>query len=225
VIGKLLFRFARTGLLDAIVRFGFAHASGLLPVRRVCETRQVIAFRHPRPSWPRHILFVPKESIASLQAVRRNQVPLVRQLIQLALNIASRERLDQDGFALLVNGGAYQDVGQLHFHLASRLRESQYACPDPPLEAPIMETDSLAAYRHPRPQRATHIVMLPAGSASDKAYPGFDDTFVDAAIVVTQRLVARLDLELGGYTLLISAPPGQASWGPCFHLVAGAELA
>ena len=135
MIGKVLFRIARNRLFDAVVRFGFAHLSALLPVRRVVETRDVLAFRHPRPSWPRHILFVPKASIPSLVAVRREQVALVRELFRLALKAASRQRLEVDGFAVLVNGGAYQDVGQLHVHLVSPAPELWYSCPD---EAPAM---------------------------------------------------------------------------------------
>lgn len=226
MIGKLLFRFARTGLLDAIVRFGFAHASGLLPVRRICQTREVIAFRHPRPAWPRHVLFVPKVPIPSLQAIRSDQVPLVRRVIRLALHVASRLGYKRAGFVLLVNGGAYQDVGQLHVHLATWPREAQYEYPDPPppLSVPLLGTDVLTAYRHPRPGRVTHIVMLPPCSASAEASPGFNDAFVDAAIVATQRLVASLNLQPDGYTLIICVPSDPARLRPCFHLVAGARV-
>jgi histidine triad (HIT) family protein len=225
MIAKLLFRLARTCLVGAAVRFGFAHLSGLLPVRRVCETRRIIAFHHPRPAWKRHVLFVPKEPIPSLRGVRPEQVPLVRRLVELALAVASRERFDRDGFALLANGGAYQDVAQLHFHLASHPREAWYRCPDRPAGTALLETDALTAHRHPRPRRAVHIVMLPTRAPSAQTDPGFDDAFIDAAILAAQDLVTRLNLEPSGYPLAISAPPGRTTARPCFHLVAGAELA
>jgi hypothetical protein len=166
---------------------------------------------------------VPKEPIASLPAVRPRQVPLVRRLIRLALDVASRERYEQDGFVLLVNGGAYQDVGQLHLHLACWPREAQYECPERPRASPLVEIGELAAYGHPRPRRSTHIVMLPIGATSATAAPGIGDAFTEAAIVATQRLVQRLNLEAGGYTLMIFGPPNEAQVRPCFHLVAGAE--
>jgi histidine triad (HIT) family protein len=223
VIARLLFRCARSGLLDAAVRFGFAHASGLLPVRRICETRDVIAFRHPRPSWSRHVLFVPKVPIRSLRAARPEQVPIVRRLIQVALDVASQEHYDRDGFTLLVNGGAHQDIGQLHVHLASWPPEAQYDCPSS-LDGPVLfETDTVVAYGHPCPRRATQIVILPVDHGTDRPDSDLDDAFVDATITTTQHLVDRLDLEPGGYTLLISAPRGRARPRPCFHLVAGAE--
>src|SRR5882724_8669426 len=92
MIARLLFWLSRGDLFSAAVRFGFAHLSGLLPVRRVGETEQIIAFHHPRPGWQPHILFVPKAGIASLLDVRPEQIPLVRGLIQFALETASRER-------------------------------------------------------------------------------------------------------------------------------------
>jgi len=223
MIGKLLFRLARTGPLGSAVRFGFAHLSGLLPVQRVCETGDIVAFHHPRPAWDRHVLFVPKEPIPSLGSVRPEQVPLVRRLVELALEVAARERFDRDGFALLANGGAYQDVGQLHFHLASRAREAWYECPDRPAGPALLEADALTAHRHPRPRRAVHIVMLPPRGPLAPAAPGLGEAFIDAVIIATQRLIVRLDLEVGGYTLAIGAPPGRPAPGPCFHLLAGAD--
>jgi histidine triad (HIT) family protein len=226
MISKLLFRLARNRLLDAAVRFGFANLSALLPVRRVCETERIIAFHHPRPAWEHHVLFVPKVAIPTLLGVRQEQVPVVRQLIQLALSIASPERLDHGGFALMVNGGAYQDVGQLHFHLASPAREMWCECPDAGPEDPLLDTDALTAFRHPRPRRTTHVVMLPKrGRPAAQAVGGFDDAFIDAAITATQELVRTLNLLADGYTLLISARPGPSTAGPCFHLVAGGEHA
>src|SRR4051794_25235916 len=112
MLSRLLFRLARHSLLDPVVRFGFAHLSALLPVRRVCETDRIIAFHHPRPSWPYHLLFVPKVGISSLLDIRPEQVPLIGQLIELAVATASQARVEAVGFALMVNGGAYQDVGQ-----------------------------------------------------------------------------------------------------------------
>jgi hypothetical protein len=84
MISQVLFRLARNRLLDAVVRFGFAHLSGLLPVDRVVETPRVIGFRHPRPSWPQHVLFVPKARIPSLVAAGREHVAVVRELFGLA---------------------------------------------------------------------------------------------------------------------------------------------
>ena len=220
MISKVLFHLARNRLLDAVVRFGFAHLSALLPVRRVVETRRVIAFRHPRPSWARHVLFVPKMPIPSLLAVRAEQVAVVRELFGLALRVAAREGPDREGFVVLVNGGAYQDVGQLHVHLASPAPELWYSCPDEVPASVLMETDALTAFRHPQPRRATHIVIVSKGTAGGE---GFGDASVEAAIVATQGLVRSLRLLDGGYSLVVSRAAGVSRGSHCFHLVAGGD--
>jgi len=221
-----LFGLSRSRPLGAAVRFGFAHASGCLPVRRVGETDQVLAFYHPRPSWQPHILFVPKVGIASLLDVRPEQVPLVRGLVQLALVLAFEKHLDQQGFTLLVNGGAYQDVGQLHFHLAGQPCPVWYVYPENVPDGVLFETESLTAFYHPHPQRTTHVVLRPRISQS-MLLPtqAFAAAFVDDAITATQTLVRMLDLLADGYSLVTNVRPGEAEPSPCFHLVSGRTVA
>ena len=231
MISKVLFRLARNRLFDAVVRFGFAHLSALLPVGRVVETPHVIGFCHPKPSWARHVLFVPKVGIPSLAAVRPDQVAVVRELFGLALKVASREGLERDGYVVMVNGGAYQDVGQVHVHLASPAPELWYSCPDGVPAEVLLESDGLVAFRHPQPRRAAHVVIVPgqggevdsAAGVGGSAGEGFDDGFVEGAIVATQELVRSLRLLDGGYSLVISRSPGASRGGQSFHLVAGGD--
>ena len=102
-------------------------------------------------AWERHVLFVPKEPIPSLRRVHPEQVPRVRRLVALALAVATREGFGPVGFALLATGGAYQEVAQLHLHLASRARDVWYECPDRPAGAALLEAHGLTSDRHPRP--------------------------------------------------------------------------
>jgi len=225
MVSKLLFRLSRNRYLDRVVCFGFANLSALLPVQRVCETEDVIAFHHPRPSWKRHILFVPKVAIPSLRDVKGTHVPVVRQLIVLALGVASREHFKRDGYAILANGGAYQDGGQLHVHLVSPARERSYDCPDAIPADVLLETDVLTAFHHPRPRRSTHVVMLARHARSaTEGDGGFDNAFVDGIIGAIPALLRTPSLGTAGYTLLIGARPGPGAPGPCVHLVRGGEL-
>jgi histidine triad (HIT) family protein len=216
MIARLLFGLARSRLFSAGVRFGFAHLSAWLPVRRVGETGQVLAFHHPRPSWQPHILFVPKVGIASLLDVRPEQVPLVRGVIQFALTTAAAKGLAEQGFTVLVNGGAYQDVGQLHVHLAGEPCPVWYVCPEQTPAGVLLETERLVAFHHPRPQRTLHVVLRPR--------QGLDAAFIEAAITTTQSLVKRLGLLADGYSLIVNQRPGEAMPGPCLHLVSGDVL-
>jgi histidine triad (HIT) family protein len=90
-----------------------------IPVKRLRETETLMAFHHPRPSYPVHILLVPKRSYADLLAVPPDDARFLHDLIETAQDLVREFGLEQTGYRLIANGGAYQDVPHLHFHLIS----------------------------------------------------------------------------------------------------------
>ena len=118
-IAKMLFKIARSRVGDAIIGWSFAKTSHLLPVNKVYETDKVIAFYHPQPSYPLHILIVPKRAIGSFLDLAGSDAPLLSDIVGVAQHLVRELRLLEKGYRLLVNGGPYQDVGQIHFHLIS----------------------------------------------------------------------------------------------------------
>lgn len=124
-MGKLLLAFARSRLTAKVVGWVFAHASFLLPVKRLYESPTLIAFHHPQPAYQTHCLLIPKKAISgvpSLTAADGNtlvEVVLVSQQIARVLNLTQ--------YQLVVNAGAYQAVPQLHFHLISQALEYNHA--------------------------------------------------------------------------------------------------
>jgi histidine triad (HIT) family protein len=110
-----------------IVRLGigwmFAHMSFALPVNRLKETKTLIAFHHPRPSYPMHILLVPKRAVADLSDLERVDGEFLTELFATVQDLVSELALDDVGYRLIVNGGPYQEVPQLHFHLVSGYRD------------------------------------------------------------------------------------------------------
>ena len=144
-----LFWLARRPIAQAAVRHAFAHLAWAIPVRRVYETATVLAFHHPRPSWPTHVLVVPKRAVPSLLAL--DDLGLVDEVVAAARTAAVRLGLAEAPLTLLVNGGAWQDVGQLHFHLITG---------DDDLWLPSvggLRPGELSP--HPEPRRATHLVV------------------------------------------------------------------
>jgi histidine triad (HIT) family protein len=115
----MLFALARGRAVGVVVRWGFAHMSGCLPVSRLYESDSVVAFYHPRPAYAVHVLIVPKRGIAGLGAVGAKDQPLLGEVVAAAQRVVRMLGLEEQGYRLVVNGGAYQDVGQLHFHLIS----------------------------------------------------------------------------------------------------------
>jgi diadenosine tetraphosphate (Ap4A) HIT family hydrolase len=63
---RFAFRLAQTGLGRLITALVFAKMSFLIPVRRLRDTPTLLAFHHPQPAYPLHILIVPKRSLKGL---------------------------------------------------------------------------------------------------------------------------------------------------------------
>ena len=116
---RILFSLARKPLLGHLIGCVFVHLSFLLPVERIYETKKWLVFYHPKPSYPVHILLVPKKQIASLSEIRAADHPLLLEGLRIAEKIAASQNLQQAGYQLVINAGDYQDVAQIHFHLIS----------------------------------------------------------------------------------------------------------
>jgi len=119
MIAALLLRLARSSIGALLIGWAFAHASFALPLRRLRETNSLVAFHHPQPSCPVHILIMPKKALRSLADLTPDDAPLLLEVFQAAHGLAVEFNLEQSGYRLIVNGGAYQEVKQLHFHLVS----------------------------------------------------------------------------------------------------------
>lgn len=115
-----LLTLARTRLGGALLRWSFAHMSHLLPVQnKLYESERVLAFRHPQPAYPTHILLVPKRPIPSLSGLTPADFPTLDEIYLAAQALVKALDLEASGYRLIVNGGACQDVPLLHFHLVS----------------------------------------------------------------------------------------------------------
>ncbi|MBU4241055.1 MAG: histidine triad nucleotide-binding protein [Actinobacteria bacterium] len=85
----------------------------------VDERPNAIAFKDINPKAPVHILVIPKEHIASLDDLGRDECEVLRDIFSLASDIAVSEGIAQSGYRVVLNIGeeAGQEVDHLHFHL------------------------------------------------------------------------------------------------------------
>ena len=118
-LSKILFAAAKSRIGEFVIGWSFAHMNFLIPVDRLYETERVVAFYHPNPSHQTHILIVPKHKIRSLLALTETDISIVQDVISTTQHLVKELELEEDGFRLVVNGGAYQDVMQVHWHLIS----------------------------------------------------------------------------------------------------------
>ena len=112
-------RLARTRPMGWIIRMGFAHMSVAIPVQRLRETATLLAFHHPSPSYPVHILIVPKRPYRSLLELPPDDCDFQRDLFMTVQSLIQELGLEAGGYRLIANGGEYQDIPILHFHLIS----------------------------------------------------------------------------------------------------------
>ncbi len=125
---RLVFRLQRIPLVARLSRGAlhllFSRMNFALPVHRLRETQTLLAFHHPQPAYPLHILLVPRRAISSLAELDPAQDALfLADLFTTVQSLVAEFSLDQAGYRLIVNGGEYQDLPYLHFHLISARSE------------------------------------------------------------------------------------------------------
>jgi histidine triad (HIT) family protein len=112
-------QFIRSPAARVVIGQAFAHMSFAIPVHRLRETATLMAFHHPQPSYPVHILLVPKKAIANLAALTPADADFMVDLFATVQSLVAEFGLEKGGYRLITNGGLYQAVPQLHFHLIS----------------------------------------------------------------------------------------------------------
>jgi len=133
MVVKFLLQLARSRLSGTLIGWVFARCSFLLPVRRLYESETLLAFMHPRPSYPVHVLLVPKKALRGLGDVQTSDAGLLLEILQAGHALAESLHLTDKGYQLILNAGAYQDVPQLHVHLISgnlTLEPTQHLAPE-----------------------------------------------------------------------------------------------
>ena len=86
-------------------------------VEKVKETKDLLAFYHTKPSYPLHIVIVPKKHLVNLTDI--DDMDLIKKVFEVAVSIIKKKKLNQSNFRIITNGGSFQDSKHLHFHLVS----------------------------------------------------------------------------------------------------------
>lgn len=92
--------------------------AGELPCEKVFENDRILAIKDIHPVAPVHLLIMPKKEISSLQALQKEDLSLMGEIVAVAQLLAKQFEIT-DGYRLLTNNGeeAGQTVFHLHFHL------------------------------------------------------------------------------------------------------------
>ena len=88
-----------------------------IPAKLVAENEHCIAFRDINPQAPVHILVVPREHVASLNALK--DPAIISRMHEMAVQLAHAEGLTERGYRTVINTNA--DGGQTVFHIHLRV--------------------------------------------------------------------------------------------------------
>jgi len=114
-----LYSIAKTWLGGLFLHWIIAYFSFAIPGDKLIETDSVMAFHHPSPSYPLHILILPKSKIKSIKDLPSADLVFESSLFSAVNELVQMFGLDGFGYRLIANGGSAQDVDHLHFHLIS----------------------------------------------------------------------------------------------------------
>jgi histidine triad (HIT) family protein len=90
-----------------------------IPAKIVYEDDRVLAFEDIAPKAPTHVLVIPKQEIASLDALADDDRDLAGHLLLVIRRLARELGVADSGYRIVANIGADggQTVDHLHFHL------------------------------------------------------------------------------------------------------------
>jgi histidine triad (HIT) family protein len=90
-----------------------------IPADIVYEDDLCLAFRDVNPQAPAHVLVIPKQEIASVDAIADSDDEIMAHLWRVIRDLARTLQIDKSGYRVVVNCGpdAGQTVDHLHFHL------------------------------------------------------------------------------------------------------------
>jgi len=225
---QIMFKIARSKISSLFIGSVFQYFSGLIPVKKIFVDEDIFVFNHPDPYWQLHILAVPKRAIPSLLEMNFNlkdNHDLILKLMSTLKNIAWDKKLVK--FKIIVNGGNYQDVPQLHFHLASGMpkgmQEPTYRWGLANKDCEINSYRSAIIYKHPCPVRENHYLITSDGQLPLFTQLDFNNQYHQSVLidilslaqitVSTQRLTA--------FSLLTEITLKEPDPKLCFHLVSG----
>lgn len=114
-----LYSIAKTWIGGLLLHWIIAHFSFVIPGEKLIDTDTLLAFHHPSPSYPLHILIVPKSKRRSLKDLPTADLVFEFSLFQAVNELVQQFSLDDYGYRLIANGGSAQEVDHLHFHLVS----------------------------------------------------------------------------------------------------------
>ncbi len=101
---------------------------GEIPSKKIFENERILVIEDIHPVAPVHLLIMPKKEISNLQALEKEDLGLIAEIMEVAQQMAKQFDIEE-GYRLVTNSGEEggQTVFHLHFHLIGGRRLSHLA--------------------------------------------------------------------------------------------------
>ncbi|MDQ3167436.1 MAG: HIT domain-containing protein, partial [Chloroflexota bacterium] len=184
-------------------------------------TPRAIAFHHPRPGWPLHLLIVPRVGIADAMSIRQSKLPYLAAMFNAATRLSAGHDPGEHPIALVINAGIHQDVGQLHAHLIAGPDVPRYTCPPGSDLGHTFATGQFVVRAHSSPSRETHLVLRRlADRTGEEKFAPMDAALAGDLGTIVERLLTAAEPPLTGWSLIAGMVAGTLDLS-CLHLVSG----
>ena len=81
------------------------------------ESENLVVFPDINPAAEVHLLIVPKKHLGGIKDIGGEQGALLAEVYRVVSNLVDENKLSDDLYRVVVNGGKAQHVPHLHFHL------------------------------------------------------------------------------------------------------------
>lgn len=88
-----------------------------IPAHLVYESESLIVFPDIHPHADIHLLIVPKKHIGGMKDLEKTDGELLTEIYKTVNELVQKNKLVEDYYRVVVNGGKSQHVPHLHFHL------------------------------------------------------------------------------------------------------------
>jgi len=230
---EILFRLARSEMSGKFIGYAFENMTRLMPLDRIEESEKIIVFRHPVPQWEQHLLAVPKKNLRSFESLdftNQGHVEYLRDLLKCIQSAAITTGLNT--YAVLMNGGAYQDVPQLHFHIISGKKKEDHSDPIYPLYKDslkgktIVDDEYVEVRKSSKPMREVHQVIFPKNIMGTIQTIDLDndDIFEKIKAMFEKGQEFIKDSNLDKYTFLTVQQENVSNLPFSLHVISGSSI-
>ncbi len=225
-VKKLLFKIAKGPFMGKVVGNAFQHCSWAIPVKKVYNSKEIIAFYHPQPSYENHIIISPKRAVKNLQQMALDSFSnYFVKTWEAAKDICVMRPEYNDSFVIVANGGKRQEVQQVHFHMFTNHEIVNEYSVQEQVESVFYRDKDICILEHPNPNWEVHFVVKPISSSQIAGNEEHKYTYLRSILHSIDLLNVEFNIVQKGYSLVhqYNKQKNDNEY-LVFHIVSGKKL-